>query len=147
MPNMDLHSNPFVQMLQQHPLLFLHLVTAVGALVIGLFIMFRRKGTRSHKALGWSWAVLMGVTALASAFIRDYHLPNIAGITPIHGFTALVAVNLPRGLWYIRQGNVVAHRKTMKGLFIGACLLAGLFTLLPGRFLGRLLGQALGLTD
>ena len=38
-----------------------------------------------------------------------------------------------------------AHRKAMRSLYIGACLLAGLFTLLPGRFLGRLLWQhALG---
>jgi hypothetical protein len=28
---------------------------------------------------------------------------------------------------------------TMQGLFFGACLVAGLFTLLPGRFFGRLL--------
>ena len=84
-------------------------------------------------------------TALASAFMRDYQIPNLAGITPIHGFTALVAVNLPRGIWQVKHGNIAAHRKTMKSLFIGACLLAGLFTLLPGRFLGRLLFQALGL--
>jgi uncharacterized membrane protein len=29
----------------------------------------------------------------------------------------------------------------MRGPFFGACVLAGLFTLLPGRFLGRLLWQ------
>ena len=133
------------QLLERHPLVFVHLVTALGAFVVGLFIMFRPKGTGSHKALGWTWAVLMGSTALASAFMRDYQIPNLAGITPIHGFTALVAVNLPRGIWQVKHGNIAAHRKTMKGLFIGACLLAGLFTLLPGRFLGRLLFQALGL--
>jgi uncharacterized membrane protein len=34
----------------------------------------------------------------------------------------------------------------MKGLFIGGCIVAGVFTLLPGRFLGDLLWhQALGL--
>jgi uncharacterized membrane protein len=129
------------QLLQQHPLVFFHLVTAFGALVLGLFIMARRKGTGSHRALGWAWVALMGSTAIASGFIRDYQLPNLAGFTPIHAFTVLAAINLPRGIWYIRRGNVVGHQQTMRGLYIGACVLAGLFTLLPSRFLGRLLWQ------
>ncbi len=135
----------FTDLLQRHPLVFFHLVTALAALLIGTLVMLRRKGTASHRAWGWAWVVLMGSTALASAFIRDYGLPNIAGITPIHAFTAMVAINLPRGIWFIRQGNVLAHRKTMRSIFIGGCIAAGVFTLLPGRFLGRLLWQSLGL--
>lgn len=131
----------FTQLLHRHPLVFFHLVTAFGALVLGLIIMARRKGTGSHRALGWAWVALMGSTAVASGFIRDFQLPNVAGITPIHAFTVLVAINLPRGIWYIRRGNLMAHQKTMRSLFTGACVLAGLFTLLPGRFLGRLLWQ------
>ena len=135
----------FADLLQRHPLIFFHLVTAIGALLIGTVVMLRRKGTAGHRAWGWAWVVLMGSTAVASAFIRDVHLPNIAGITPIHAFTALVAINLPRGIWFIRHGNVAAHRQAMRGIYIGGCLVAGLFTLLPGRFLGRLLWPALGL--
>ncbi len=45
-----------------------------------------------------------------------------------------------------RRGNVVGHRQQMRGMFIGGCVLAGVFTLLPGRYLGHLLWhQALGL--
>jgi hypothetical protein len=83
--------------------------------------------------------VLIGSTAMASAFIRDYQLPNLGGITPIHAFTVLVAVDLPRGIWQVRHGNVAAHRRSMRRLYIGACVLAGVFTLLPGRFLAQLL--------
>lgn len=129
----------FTLLLQRHPLIFFHLVTAFGALVIGGVVLARRKGTTHHKALGWVWVVLMGSTAVASAFIRDYGMPNVAGITPIHLFTVLTAVNLPRGIAYIRRGNLDGHRRTMKRLYLGACVLAGIFTLLPGRFLGRLL--------
>ena len=132
-------STALLRLLSTHPVVFFHLITAFAALLLGGLVLARRKGTASHKALGWAWALMMGSTALASAFIRDYHLPNLAGFTPIHGFTLLVAINLPRGIWYIRQGNVLAHRKTMRGLYIGACVLAGIFTLLPGRFLGTLL--------
>jgi uncharacterized membrane protein len=129
----------FTHLLQDHPLVFFHLITAFSALLLGGVILWRRKGTVSHRALGWTWVALMGSTALASAFIRDYQLPNLFGITPIHAFTVLVAIKLPSGIWHIRQGQVDAHRKTMRGLYIGACVLAGVFTLLPGRFLGTLL--------
>ena len=136
----------FNQLLQRHPLVFAHLVLAVGALLLGALILWRRQGTPSHRWLGWGWVLLMGGAVVSSAFIRDYNLPNIAGITPIHAFTVWVAWQLPKGIWYIRQGQVQAHRKTMRGIYQGGCLIAGLFTLLPGRFLGTWLwGHTLGL--
>ncbi len=135
--------NTLTRLLQLHPLIFVHLVTAFLALVLGIVIMSQRKGTGTHRSLGWVWVALMGTTTVASAFIRDYNLPNLAGFTPIHAFTLLVTVGLPRGIWHIRQGRVEAHRKQMRGLFFGACVLAGIFTLLPGRFLGRLLWRDL----
>ena len=138
--------NSFATLAQQHPVVALHLAAALLALVAGGFVMARRKGTPLHRLLGWSFVVLMAVAALSSAFIRDTHLPNIAGYTPIHVLTALTLVALPRGLWQIRRGDVRGHRQTMKALFVGGCLVAGLFTLLPGRFLGNLLWhQVLGL--
>ena len=129
----------FTSLLQTQPLVFFHLVTASSALVIGIVLMTRRKGTLAHRRLGWTWVALMGATALASAFMRNQHGSNLAGFTTIHLFTVLVAVMLPLGIGYIRRGNVVGHRKTMRGLFFGACVLAGVFTLMPGRFLGQLL--------
>lgn len=129
----------FIRLLDRHPIVALHLAAALLALLIGSVVMLRRKGTVNHKVLGWTWVVLMAATAISSAFIRDYRLPNIAGYTPIHFFTAYVAISLPIGVRAIRRGNVAGHRKTMQGMFFGACVIAGLFTLLPGRFLGDLL--------
>ena len=131
--------NAFLGLMQRHPLIFFHLVTAVAALLLGIVMLSRRKGTTSHRTLGWIWVTLMGSTALASAFIRDYRLPNLGGYTPIHLFTLSVAVMLPLGIWYVKRGRIDGHRKTMRGLYIGACVIAGMFTLLPGRFLGSLL--------
>jgi uncharacterized membrane protein len=136
----------FIALAGHHPLIALHLAAALLALVAGGLVMARRKGTPLHRVLGWSFVGTLGLAALSSAFIRDTHLPNIAGFTPIHVFTVLVLVGLPRAIWQIRRGNVVGHRRTMQGLFIGGCVVAGVFTLLPGRFLGDLLWhQALGL--
>lgn len=131
--------NAFAVLLERHPLVFFHLVTAFAALLIGIVLMTRRKGTPNHRVLGWAWVVLMAATATAGAFIRDYGMPNLFGFTPIHLFVLLVAWHLPRGVWFIRRGNVAAHQATMRGLFKGACLVAFVFTLLPGRFLGTLL--------
>jgi len=131
--------NALLGLMQRHPLIFFHLATALGALLLGAFMLLRRKGTRSHRLLGWTWVALMGSTALASAFIRDYRLPNLGGYTPIHLFTLTVAVMLPLGIWSVKRGRIDGHRKSMHGLYVGACVVAGLFTLLPGRFLGSLL--------
>lgn len=135
-----------LNLLDQHPLVFVHLVSALAALLIGALVMLRRKGTAAHRWLGWSWVVLMAVTTVSSAFILDHGMPNLAGFTPIHAFTVVVAVGLPQGIRKIRRGDVQGHRAHMRGLFFGACVVAGLFTLLPGRFLGRLLwGSMAGL--
>jgi len=131
--------NAFALLFERHPLIFFHLVTAFAALLIGTVLMTRRKGTLNHRVLGWTWVVLMAATTTASVFIRDYRMPNVFGFTPIHLFVLLVAWHLPRGVWFIRRGNVAAHQSTMRGLFQGACLVAFVFTLLPGRFLGQLL--------
>lgn len=134
----------FARLLGDHPLVFFHLATAFGALVVGIGIMTRRKGTFNHRLWGWAWVSLMGSTAVASAFIRDYQLPNLWGYTPIHLFTLSVAIMLPLAIGFIRRGNVNGHRRTMTGMFWGACVIAGMFTLLPGRFLGQMVWRSLG---
>ena len=44
--------NAFAALMQRHPLIFFHLTTTVGTLLLGLFMLLRRKGTRSHRLLG-----------------------------------------------------------------------------------------------
>jgi uncharacterized membrane protein len=46
---------------------------------------------------------------------------------------------LPLGIYFARQHNVVGHRKTILGLFFGALVIAGAFTLFPNRILGRIM--------
>ena len=130
----------------RQPLVALHLVAALLALVVGTLLMAGRKGSTGHRRLGWTFVVMLGTATVTSAFIRDHGLPNIAGFTPIHLLTLLTAVFLPLGVLRARRGDVAAHRRLMTRLFGGACLIAGLFTLLPGRLLGNLLWhQGLGL--
>jgi uncharacterized membrane protein len=141
MPGMD----RTFDLIERQPLVALHLGAALLALVIGGVVLRGRKGTPCHRLAGWAWVALMTTAAAASAFIRDRGMPNIAGYTPIHLFTLLVAVQLPLAVWHARNGRIEAHRKAMRGLFWGAGVVAGVFALLPGRFLGQLLWRdALG---
>lgn len=134
-----------LRLLDQQPLVFVRLLSASAALPIGAFVLWGPKGTASHRALGWTWVLAMGTATASSAFLRDpLTLPGLAGLSPIHLFTAGVAVGLPRAVWLARRGRIEAHRRTMRGIYLGGCVVAGLFTLLPTRILGQLLWPALG---
>ena len=136
--------------MQMTPLIAIHLSAALAAVAIGPLALWARKGRtqrpRLHRAFGYAWVTLMLATAVTAIFIRDYRLPNIAGYTPIHLLVPITLVSLGFAFWFLVQGNVNGHRKTMQNLYLGACIVAGAFTLMPGRYLGNLvLGQWLGL--
>jgi uncharacterized membrane protein len=135
--------NSFARLLEQQPLIFVHMLSALGSLLVGAAALARRKGTSSHRAIGWIWVLLMGSTAATSAFMRDLGLPNVFGFTPIHLLTLTVGVLLPGAVIAARRGNIKVHRQSMRGIYIGGCIVAGLFTLLPGRFLGQQVWPAL----
>ena len=44
---------------------------------------------------------------------------------------------LPLAVVYARRGRIAAHRSSMTWLFVAALLVAGAFTLLPHRIMGR----------
>jgi uncharacterized membrane protein len=47
----------------------------------------------------------------------------------------LVLATLPLAIWHARRHNVRRHRQAMLMLFTGALVIAGAFTLLPGRIM------------
>src|SRR5262245_30802921 len=51
------------------PALVLHLSSALAALVLGVLIMARAKGTASHRMLGRTWVALMSIAALSSFWL------------------------------------------------------------------------------
>ncbi|MBK1795248.1 DUF2306 domain-containing protein [Devosia sp. WQ 349] len=110
----------------------IHVIAAIAAFLLGALVLWRRKGTRLHKALGKVWVVLMLVVATSSLFIHEGRL--FGPFSPIHILTLVTYIGIGQALWAIKvQRDVVAHRAGMQGTYIGALLLAGAFTFLPGR--------------
>jgi uncharacterized membrane protein len=135
--------------MQLTPLIAVHLTAALGAVATGPVALWARKGRtarpRLHRAFGYAWVTLILVTAISAIFIRDFGLPNLAGFTPIHLLVPLTLVSLFVAFRALTRGDIAGHRKTMQKLYLGACVIAGSFTLLPGRYLGQLLWGQLGL--
>ena len=129
--------------MQLTPLIAVHMSAAITAVVLGPFALWARLGRtprpRLHRAMGYAWVTCMLAAALSALFIRDFQLPNLAGYTPIHLLIPLTFFSLYRAFVYLLQGNIQGHRKTMQALYISACLVAGGFTLLPTRYLGKLI--------
>jgi uncharacterized membrane protein len=114
----------------------LHLAAAILSLTLGAVVLARRKGTFSHKVLGRAWVGLMLVVAISSFWILD--IRKGAGFSVIHLLSAWTLVSLALAIYFIRRGNVRAHKGFMVGTFIGLAA-AGLGALAPGRFLYQLL--------
>ena len=121
----------------------IHMSTAITAVLLGPVALWARLGRttrpRLHRALGYAWVTCMITAALSAIFIRDFQLPNAMGYTPIHLLIPLTFFSLYRAFVYLLQGNIQGHRKTMQWLYVSACLVAGAFTLVPGRYLGNLI--------
>jgi uncharacterized membrane protein len=130
-------------LMQLTPTIAVHMTAALTAIFLGPAAIWMRHGTvqhpKLHRAFGYAWVTCMVTAAVSAIFIRDFALPNIGGYTPIHLLIPLTLVTLFKAFRFLAQGNIAGHRKSMQGLYIGACLIAGLFTLLPGRYLGDLL--------
>jgi uncharacterized membrane protein len=114
----------------------IHLAAVLPAVVIGLAQLLRSKGSPPHRVLGWAWVVSMAVAAASSFWI--FGISNGGRFSVIHALSALVLFNLVCAIWFIRRGNVRAHKYFMVGTFAGL-VAAGLGALAPGRLLSQLL--------
>lgn len=121
------------------PVILLHTAAALAALVLGAGMFLARKGTFSHRIAGRSWVALMLVAALSSFWIQTK-----GHFTWIHVLSVLVPLLLAAGVYFAVKGNVRGHRRMMISVYAGALLVAGAFTLLPQRLLGRMVWSSLG---
>jgi uncharacterized membrane protein len=121
------------------PVVLIHLFAALSATALGpaaLLMRWRIQRPKLHRAFGYAWVTMMGATALSALFIRSEI--NIGSpFSWIHLLIPVTLGSLIAAFWFLAKGQIRAHRNTMISLYASACLIAGGFTLLPGRFLGQ----------
>lgn len=128
------------------PIVAIHMTAALLAVATGPVALWARKTRlqrpRLHRAFGYAWVTLMVVASVSAIFIRSeigLHVPfGSLSFSPIHLLIPVVLAMLFVAFRFLIKGNIRGHRLTMVNLYIGACLVAGLFTLSPHRYLGRL---------
>ena len=115
---------------------WLHLATIMPAFLLGTFLLLRRKGSPTHKALGRVYLVLMIATGLTTLFMPAQVGPRFLGhFGFIHLFSLLALYSAPSAYLAARRGDIKSHRGSMIGLYVGGILIAGAFAFSPGRVL------------
>lgn len=113
----------------------IHVMAVVPAAVLGAYLLLRRKGTPVHRLLGKIWLALMVITALSSFFIHELNM--FYGFSPIHLLSIYVLYASWQAYSAARRHDIERHRKTVTGLYFGGIGIAGLFTLIPGRIMNK----------
>ena len=119
--------------------IYSHIALALAAVPVGLFILLSKKGTAQHKLVGRVWLVIMLIVSLSAILIHEI---NPGRYSLIHLLIPWTIGSLIYSIWNIKRFKKTrqikyrqAHMYSMIGVYIGALLVAGAFTLLPGRFL------------
>jgi uncharacterized membrane protein len=119
------------------PAIQMHAFAAMAAFALGIVQFSAPKGTLPHRTIGWVWVVLMLGVAISAFWIHQLRLWG--PWSPIHLLAIFVLIMVPLAVWQARTHRVDNHRWTMVGIFLGAPVGAGAFTLLPGRIMHSVL--------
>jgi uncharacterized membrane protein len=111
-----------------------HIAAIFVALALTPVMLLRQRGTPGHRQLGWIWATSMFLAALISF---DLRLINQGSFSFIHILSAWTMIQVPVIVWSARTKNVKRHRSSVRGMILGALLIAGFFTFPFGRLMGN----------
>jgi uncharacterized membrane protein len=120
-------------LLDASPAIVLHAMAAMTAFTLGIVQFAAPKGTIPHRTVGWIWVGLMLAVALSSFRIHQIRLWG--PWSPIHLLSIFTLITVPLAVWAAHRHNVARHRLAMTSIFLGALVIAGAFTLLPGRIM------------
>lgn len=113
------------------PAIPLHAFAAMAAFVLGIVQFAAPKGTLPHRTLGWIWVLLMVAVAISSFWIHTIRL--VGPFSPIHLLSIFTLIMVPLAVWRAHTHRVADHKRIMILTFAGALVIAGAFTLVPGR--------------
>jgi uncharacterized membrane protein len=113
-----------------------HAFAAMAAFALGIVQLAAPKGTVSHRTMGYAWVALMLVVAASSFAIHG--IRQWGAFSAIHLLSIVVLALMPLAVLAARRHHVGTHRRAMISLFACALVIAGAFTLLPGRLMHRI---------
>ena len=117
-------------------LMYLHLITVIPCIFMGAYLLVSKKGTAVHRQIGKVYMALMMITAIISLFMPAEVGPQFLGhFGWIHLLSLLTIYTVPKAIIAIRNKNIKSHQRLMLILYFGAIIIAGGFTLFPGRYL------------
>ena len=122
-------------LLNAEPVVQLHAFAAMAAFILGVVQLVAPKGTLPHRTLGWIWVLLLLTIAVSSFWIHGESFRLWRTWSPIHLLSILAPVMLVTGVILARRHRVRAHGIVMSSIFTGALVIAGVFTLVPGRIM------------
>ena len=111
----------------------LHAFAAMAAFALGIVQLSAPKGTLPHRTLGWIWVLLMLAICISAFWIHTIRLWG--PWSPIHLLAIFTLITLPIAVLHARRHRVVQRRWAMISIFFGALVIAGAFTLVPGRIM------------
>jgi len=120
-------------LLQAPSAIVLHATAALAAFSLAIVQFAAPKGTIPHRTIGWIWVGLMLAVSVSSFQIHQIRLWG--PWSPIHLLSIFTLVSLPLAVWAAHRHRVAAHRSAMISIFLGALVIAGVFTVLPGRIM------------
>lgn len=120
-------------LLNAPPVIQIHAYAAIAAFAVGAVVLFGEKGDGRHMLLGRIWVGLMVAVALSSLFIWSIRL--MGPFSPIHLLSIWTLISLWQAIGAARAKRITAHRKSMQQLYLGALVIAGFFTFMPGRLM------------
>jgi uncharacterized membrane protein len=115
-------------------LVWLHLATIFVALALTPIMLLRTRGDRPHRRLGWIWVSAMFMTAALTFGIR---ISRDGGFSVIHILSLWVVIQVPIIVWHAKNHRIEKHRAKVRGMVLGALLIAGFFTFPFGRLMGQ----------
>ena len=121
---------------ETHPIP-VHAIMAIIAVILGGIQLSMKKGGTIHKLLGRIWVGIMMFVAISSFFIHEIKLWG--AYSPIHLLSFLTIFTLGVGIYFVRVGNVKRHKQLMIATYFFALIVAGFFTLYPGRIMHQIL--------
>jgi len=124
-------------LLEAAPPIPFHGLAALAAAGLGAVQLWRPKGGRMHRRLGYLWVALMVGVAISGLFIHELRMAG--RFSPIHLLSLVTLASLWIAVSRARRRDIAGHRRVMILLFWLALVLTGLFTFWPGRVMHMVL--------